>query len=356
MKAHNTNYSPLQGADLDKAFSLLAHATQAEENMLFEQARLARSAYTGSKLFVYGFIYLSTYCRNNCSFCLYNASNENAMRYRKDLTTALEIGKRLADDGVHLLDVTLGEDPYFLEERGFNELLEIITKLRDATGLAIMVSPGVLPKPYYSLLRQAGVDWYACYQENHVLDEFTRLRPEQSFDTRVQARTWAKEAGLLVEDGLLTGTGESLKSLEYSLRTFQNAKPNQARIMTYVGHENTIPMHAHDSNLELRAMSLIRLLNPAQLIPASLDIEGLQGLESRLNAGANVVTSIVPEGYGLTGVASGQHDIENKRRSVHAVTQLAATLDMQIATASDYAQWIKQQRIIDSSLGEVSCV
>lgn len=47
----------------------------------------------------------------------------------------------------------------------------------------------------------------------------------------------------------------------------------------------------------------MRLLFPDKLIPASLDVDGISGLELRLMAGANVVTSIIPPNEGLAGVA-----------------------------------------------------
>ncbi|MFQ9492088.1 MAG: hypothetical protein ACLR0N_15095 [Bilophila wadsworthia] len=79
----------------------------------------------------------------------------------------LEAAGRLAADGVHLLDLTLGEDPYYVEPAGFHRLLELVSALKETTGLPIMVSPGVLSAEQLVRLREAGADWYACYQETH---------------------------------------------------------------------------------------------------------------------------------------------------------------------------------------------
>ena len=327
------------------------------ESLLYASARKMRQQTTGSKIFIYGFIYLSTYCRNACTFCLYSNKNKELVRYRKSLNEILEIAKRLTDNGVHLLDLTLGEDPYFVEGKGFDQFLEIIRKVKETTHLPIMVSPGVLPEPAYKLLREAGADWYACYQENHNIQEFERLRPQQDFELRLNSRKWAHEAGLLVEDGLLTGTGENMESLAKSIESFKNAHINQSRIMTYVGHETTIPMHELAPNTELRAISLLRLTNPQHLIPASLDIDGIQGLESRLMAGANVITSIVPAGFGLNGVACADKDIENEQRSVVAVKECLKHLDLELASVSDYKTWIDDTRKnAFAQKGAVSCV
>ena len=57
-------------------------------------------------------------------------------------------------------------------------------------------------------------------------------------------------------------------------------------------------------------IAVMRLAMPDRLIPASLDVEGIAGLEARLEAGANVVTSIVPPQSGLAGVSQAELDID----------------------------------------------
>ena len=79
---------------------------------------------------------------------------------------------------------------------------------------------------------------------------------------------------------------------------------DQVRAMSYVPHESTFPSTAGDTLEERRAHELLaiaamRLVMEDRLIPASLDVDGLEGLAMRLKAGANVVTSIVPSGCGL---------------------------------------------------------
>ena len=93
----------------------------------------------------------------------------------------------LAADGVHLLDSTWGRS-YYVEPAGFHRLLELVSALKETTGLPIMVSPGVLSAEQLVRLREAGADWYACYQETHKSDLFTRLRLEQDYDRRKRTR------------------------------------------------------------------------------------------------------------------------------------------------------------------------
>ena len=261
----------------------------------------------------------------------------------------LEAAGRLAADGVHLLDLTLGEDPYYVEPAGFHRLLELVAALKEATGLPIMVSPGVLSAEQLVRLREAGADWYACYQETHNRDLFTRLRLEQDYDRRKRTRLEAAGCGLLAEDGLLTGVGESAEDLADSILDMAREPLSQVRAMSYVPHESTIPSTAGDTLEERRAHELLaiaamRLVMEDRLIPASLDVDGLEGLAMRLKAGANVVTSIVPSGCGLAGVASKDLDIENQRRSVAAVVRQLGELGLEPALPGEYRAWVEQRR------------
>ena len=70
---------------------------------------------------------------------------------------------------------------------------------------------------------------------------------------------------------------------------------------------------------ELLTIAALRLAMPDRFIPASLDVDGIAGLERRLQAGANVVTSIVPPTVGLAGVSQAELDIDEGYRTVHGV-------------------------------------
>ena len=84
----------------------------------------------------------------------------------------------------------------------------------------------------------------------------------------------------------------------------------------------------------------MRLVMPDRLIPASLDVEGIAGLEARLEAGANVVTSIVPPSSGLCGVSQAELDIDAGLRTVAGVAEHLPALGLEAADAAEYAEWV----------------
>jgi methylornithine synthase len=126
----------------------------------------------------------------------------------------------------------------------------------------------------------------------------------------------------------------------------QKLDADQIRVMTFVPQPGT-PMAERkppDPLKELLICAVMRLVFPDRLIPASLDVDGLDGLKKRLDAGANVVTSIVPPGEGLAGVAQHSLDIEDGRRTNASVLKVLGQIGLRPATNSDYGDWIKNRQ------------
>ena len=333
---------------VDDVYELMSISDPRELDALYEAARRVRDTKFGKKVFTYGFVYFSTYCKNNCAFCYFRRSNNEIERYRKDREEIVQLAGSLKDAGINLADLTMGEDPRMYAD-DYKLLLELVSAVHDEVGINIMASPGALPREMFPRLREAGADWHACYQETHDRTLFAALRVGQDFDRRCQARRDAAAAGLLVEDGLLTGVGENAAQLAHSLQSMYGEPLSQVRAMSYVPHACTLPPQAGDSLAarrahELRALAAMRLLMPDRLVPASLDVDGLDGLTMRLQAGANVVTSLVPSGRGFAGVASRELDIDNERRGVAAVRTVLDRLGLEAASPGDYARWLTERR------------
>jgi len=313
---------------------------------VFHAARELRSRHFGNRIFLYGFVYLSTYCRNECNFCYFRKSNALPERYRRDVSEIVEAAKSLAESGVHLIDLTLGEDPQYFEEQGFDGLIELIEAVREATDLPIMVSPGVVPADVLSDFARAGVSWYACYQETHNRKLFKRLRPGQGYDARLENKERAGPLGLLTEEGLLCGVGESARDIADSIEVMRSLEVSQMRAMSFVPQQGTPLQSWQEANRlrEILTLAILRLVFPDRLIPATLDVEGLSGLQARLDAGANVVTSLVPPGFGLAGVAQSSLDIADARRTMNSIAPELEKLGLQAASLEDYASWIESRR------------
>ncbi len=328
--------------------SLLELTDEEQVAGLFETARSVRTRHFGNRIFLYGFIYTSTFCRNDCRFCFFRRSNTVSIRYRKTPDEIVEVSSRLADSGVHLIDLTMGEDPrnFIGERNGFDELVSVVGKVKSATGLPVMVSPGVVPDEVLADLASAGADWYACYQETHNPELFKKLRIGQGYSERLEEKHLAHKLGMLIEEGILCGIGESNRDVAESIGVIGSLDADQTRVMNFVPQKGT-PMAGHvpaDTMRELMITAVMRLAFPDRLIPASLDVGGLAGLQPWLDAGANVVTSLVPPGQGLAGVAQNSLDIEDARRTAESVGPVLSSCGLQTASIEEYLAWMKARR------------
>ncbi|MDT8378737.1 MAG: methylornithine synthase PylB [Desulfotignum sp.] len=315
---------------------------------LFAAARSVRQRHFGSRVFLYGFLYFSTHCRNHCRFCRYRRENFALKRYRKNREEILSAAIEMAAAGVHLIDLTMGEDPDILEGNPsqLKEWVSMIRSVGKKTGLPVMISPGTVSGELLADLVRAGVSWYACYQETHNERLYATLRPEQEYHGRLAGKYRARELGLLVEEGILTGVGETASDVADSIDFMRRFSVDQARVMSFVPHPG-IPMSraaSADRETERVTIAVMRLVMPDVLIPASLDVDGLAGLAARLDAGANVVTSIVPPGAGLSGVANFDLDIANAGRSLAKVVPVLERCGLVTASADDYQAWVTRRQ------------
>ena len=332
----------------DENLSELLSLTEEEDiQKLHYVARKVRDHFFGNKVFLYSFVYFSTYCKNNCAFCYYNRCN-NIQRYRLDMEEIRNICRALKNESIHMVDLTMGEDPYFHNDP--EKFVDIVRTVKDEMGLPIMISPGVMDDRTLSNLRENGADFLALYQETHDRELYQKLRVGQSFEERMHARQFAKKIGYCVEDGILTGVGNDIESTIKSLRGMQKNKPDMVRVMTFVPQEGT-PLEeiSQESSLsELKIISILRLMFPDRLIPASLDLEGIDGMVHRLNAGANVVTSIIPSDSSLEGVVNYDRELEERDRDPKSVLKRLRTMGMEPASQADF------NRIMGKSTGKTA--
>lgn len=303
---------------------------------LFRRAREVRSRETGDKIFAYGFVYFSTYCRNNCNFCYFRRSND-IERYRKSEEEIICHSEALAKSGVNLIDLTMGEDMSYHKE-DFETVIRIIKRIKNELNMPVMISPGVVPDRIIDKFADAGTDFFAVYQETHNRELFEKLRVGQSYDERMHAKLYAKECGMNIEEGLLAGVGESNEDIADSLLTMGEIGARQVRVMSFVPQEGS-PMEDCQSPErleELKIIALMRLLYPKALIPASLDVDGIVGLKDRINAGANLITSIIPPSSGLMGVAHSTMDVDSGGRTVEEAAAILKEMGLRIATADEF--------------------
>ncbi len=127
---------------------------------LYAAARRVRNRVFGKKIYTYGFVYFSTHCKNNCTFCYYRRSNTGIDRYRKSVEEIVELSGNLQDAGINLSDLTMGEDPE-MYANGYEKLLDIIHAVKHDVGISVMASPGALPSDMFPAVSRSPARWPA---------------------------------------------------------------------------------------------------------------------------------------------------------------------------------------------------
>ncbi|MGM0770921.1 MAG: methylornithine synthase PylB [Halobacteriota archaeon] len=298
-------------------------------------ARRIRDHFFGNKVFMYSFVYFSTYCRNKCAFCYYRNTNKIA-RYRLNNEDIRKICQVIKTEDVHMVDLTMGEDPYFHDKP--ERLAEVVRIVKEEVGKPIMISPGVVDDNTLKMLKDNGANFLALYQETYDMELYRQLRVEQSFEGRINSRNHAKQMGYYVEDGMLTEVEPDMESTIISLRGLGTSNPDMVRVMTFLPQQGT-PLEGKEvkgCDSELKIISILRLLYPEKLIPASLDLEGIDGMVHRLNAGANVVTSIISSNSSLEGVVNYDREHSERDRDVKSVVSRLKAMGMEPAEQSEF--------------------
>jgi methylornithine synthase len=172
---------------------------------VFEAALNLRREHFGDSIFLYGFIYFSTFCSNDCIVLSVPQIQPALHRFRKlpgeILATAVRLLKK---ESISL--TSNGEDPQVLKSDGGRWISGRITRaVKPQLSAQRFRRAGVAD--LLNQLAHAGADWYACYQETHTQSLFARLRLAVSFNAgRLNYQRVSKG---FIEEGSFSGRRDS---------------------------------------------------------------------------------------------------------------------------------------------------
>lgn len=256
------------------------------------QARTVADEVYGKQIFIRGLIEFSSYCKNNCYYCGIRRDNTRAERYRlskEEILSCCESGYAL---GFRTFVLQSGEDPYYTDDR----MCDIISAIRAAyPDCAITLSIGEKPAESYRRFYEAGANRYLLRHETADEAHYQKLHPaELSLSHRKNCLFTLKKIGYQTGCGFMVGSPfQSISTLYEDLCFIQELQPEMVGIGPFIPHKDT-PFSAHPSGtLEatLRLLSIIRLIHPHVLLPATTALGTIHplGREMGIEAGANVV-------------------------------------------------------------------
>ena len=259
---------------------------------LSAKARSAREKVYGKDVYLRGLIEFTNYCRNNCNYCGIRSGNKNAERYSlsmEDIISCCDMGYGL---GFRTFVLQGGEDPYYTDER----IVSIVGKIKERyPDTAVTLSIGERERESYQKFYDAGADRYLLRHETADKDHYETLHPaNMSFDHRMRCLQDLHEIGFQVGCGMMVGSpGQKTEHLIKDIRFLQEFRPEMVGIGPFIPHRDTIyaDRQPGTAGMTLRLLSVIRLLLPEVLLPATtaLGTIDIQGREKGIKAGANVV-------------------------------------------------------------------
>ena len=246
----------------------------------------------GRGIFIRGLIEISNRCRNDCRYCGIRRSNRLATRYRLDRQTVLDCcaeGYRL---GMRTFVMQGGEDPALTDAFLTDLVGEIHRRWPDC---AITLSLGERSEASYRALFEAGANRYLLRHETIDPDHYRLLHPEEmSLENRVQCLRALKKIGYQTGTGIMVGSpGQTPDLIVKDLQFIAEFKPQMIGIGPFIPHRDTPFGQEPAGSVELtvKLLSILRLLCPSALIPATTALATLSG-DGRIlgiQAGANVV-------------------------------------------------------------------
>ena len=269
-------------------------STEDEEVITYlrDSAREAADKIYGKQVFIRGLIEFTNYCKNDCKYCGIRRSNSRADRYRlteEEILSCCENGYGL---GFRTFVLQGGEDMYFTDEKICHLLKSIKEKYPDC---ALTLSIGEKSKESYQAYFDAGADRYLLRHETADEMHYNSLHPpELSFKNRIRCLYDLKEIGYQTGCGFMVGSpGQTTESIYKDLQFIRQFLPHMVGIGPFIPQKDT-PFGkepAGSLKMTLRLLSIIRLIHPHVLLPATTALGTIhpKGRELGILAGANVV-------------------------------------------------------------------
>lgn len=271
---------------------LLASDDEALIKNLFEQAREVADGIYGKRVFIRGLIEISSHCKNDCLYCGLRRSQKGAVRYRltdEQILDCCEKGYRL---GFRTFVMQGGEDAWFDDERMVRIVSEVRHRYPDC---AITLSLGERSDESYQRLFDAGANRYLLRHETADKEHYEKLHPsDMSFDNRMHCLETLKTIGYQVGCGFMVGSPfQTVETIYKDLQFIRSFQPHMVGIGPFIPAHDTPFADQPQGSVEttLRLLSVIRLIHPHVLLPATTALGTLHplGRERGIMAGANVV-------------------------------------------------------------------
>ena len=251
----------------------------------------ARRGVYGDRVYIRGLIEVGNYCRNDCLYCGIRRSNSRCERYiltEEEIYACCREGYSL---GFRTFVLQGGEGIFPADK-----VCRIVARIkREFPDCAVTLSLGEFPREEYQRMFDSGADRYLLRHETADKAHYERLHPpEMSFDNRMRCLRDLRDIGYQVGCGFMVGSpGQTVETLYEDLQFIKELEPHMVGIGPFISQKDTPFANEKSGTMDetLRLLSIIRLIHPKVLLPATTALGTIHplGREKGIQSGANVV-------------------------------------------------------------------
>jgi len=269
----------------------------ADDPGLFTAAEALTRENFGDAVYIRGVVEFSNYCEKNCQYCGLRLANTRLHRYRlsvDDILRCLALARELS---LGTVVIQSGDD--FTYTR--HDIARIITESKAASAMAVTLSLGDRPAEDFLSWREIGADRYLLKIETFDENLYAACRPGLRLSDRLARVEALRRAGYEVGSGIITDLpGMTPAILANDLLRLSELDLDMIAAGPFVPNPDTPFGDKPGGSIltALRAVAILRLLNPLANIPATSALNALRdgAREQGLKCGANVVMpSVTPE-------------------------------------------------------------
>ena len=295
-----------------------------DTSYLHTLARQVADSVYGKDIFTRGLIEFTNYCKNDCYYCGIRKSNQCANRYRLTKEDILACAKQGYELGFRTFVLQGGEDLRFSDE----DICQIVSAIREQyPDCAVTLSIGEKSKESYRAFYNAGAQRYLLRHETANNEHYGRLHPkEMSLDNRKQCLYNLKEIGYQVGAGFMVGSPyQTTDTIFEDLQFIKELKPHMVGIGPFISHKDTPFANEPSGTLDmtLKLLSVIRLMNPNVLLPATTALGTINPMGRELGIQA-----------GLTLLCRTFHQLRLEKSICYMIIKYALVMNRQSAEAA----------------------
>ncbi|NLE65495.1 MAG: [FeFe] hydrogenase H-cluster radical SAM maturase HydE [Elusimicrobia bacterium] len=273
--------------------------TVLDPSELFAEADRVRRECVGDEVHLRGLVEFSNVCGRDCLYCGLRRSNKEIVRYGMDMAGVFETARIACEMGYRSVVLQSGESARYPTE----EIAGLVRRIKKDLGLAVTLSLGERSRETYAAWREAGADRYLLRFETSSREIFQRLKPDSSYDERMQCLRSLRELDFQVGSGIMVGLpSQTPEIIADDILLMKDLDLDMIGIGPFIPNPDT-PLAGEKGgclDLTLRTLALIRIVTRNAHIPATTAMGSIdpQGRQKALRCGANVLMpNVTPTQY-----------------------------------------------------------